>query len=460
MAFLGIDLGTGGVRCLLVEDDGSIRAETSCGLKNLNVATVERGSEQDPREWIEVLEAALDELFAEPANRQVQAIAVDSTSGTVLPVAEDGTPLGMAFLYNDMRAQEEAEQCAAVFGGSCSPTFSLPKILWMRARMDLADDCLFLHAADYLNSWLAGTIEVPTDFTNAMKTGVDLKTEQWSEAMPVLRLPEVIAPGKRFGVLRPKLQKRWQLPPDIVLVSGATDSNAAFYASGAAAAGDWSTTIGTTLAVKGLSALRLDDPEARIYCHKHPDGTWLPGGASNAGGEIVRERFANRMEELEAAAAEREESTHLIYPSVRTGERLPFSSSSFAPFLEGDQSDEVGVFLGCLEGVAFVEALVYELLESLGAAVGDTIYATGGAAKSRLGLQVRADLLQKKLCVPSHPNSAMGAAILAAAGFLDRPVGQLSRQLVTIETTIDPRPSSSLQDRLAKFRQRCQLALA
>ena len=150
----------------------------------------------------------------------------------------------------------------------------------------------------------------------------------------------------------------------------------------------------------------------------------------------------------------------MIYPSVRTGERLPFSSSSFAPFLEGDQSDEVGVFLGCLEGVAFVEALVYELLESLGAAVGDTIYATGGAAKSRLGLQVRADLLQKTLCVPSHPNSAMGAAILAAAGFLDRPVGQLSRQLVTIETTVDPRPSSSLQDRLAKFRQRCQLALA
>ena len=296
MAFLGIDLGTGGVRCLLVEDDGSIRAETSRGLKNLNVATVGRGSEQDPREWIEVLEAALDELFADPAHRQVQAIAVDSTSGTVLPVAEDGTPLGMAFLYNDMRAQEEAEQCAAVFGGSCSPTFSLPKILWMRAHMDLADDCLFLHAADYLNSWLAGTIEVPTDFTNAMKTGVDLKTEQWSEAMPALRLPEVIAPGKRFGVLRPELQERWQLPPDIVLVSGATDSNAAFYASGAAAAGDWSTTIGTTLAVKGLSASRLDDPEARIYCHKHPDGTWLPGGASNAGGEIVRERFAGRME--------------------------------------------------------------------------------------------------------------------------------------------------------------------
>ena len=89
-----------------------------------------------------------------------------------------------------------------------------------------------------LNSWLAGTAEVPTDFTNAMKTGVNLETEQWAENMPALRLPEVIAPGRKFGTLREDLRARWQLPADIALVSGATDSNAAFYASGAAAAGD------------------------------------------------------------------------------------------------------------------------------------------------------------------------------------------------------------------------------
>ena len=71
-------------------------------------ATVDRGSEQDPREWIEALESALDELFADPANREVQAIAVDSTSGTVLPVADDGAPLGTAFLYNDMRADRKS----------------------------------------------------------------------------------------------------------------------------------------------------------------------------------------------------------------------------------------------------------------------------------------------------------------------------------------------------------------
>jgi sugar (pentulose or hexulose) kinase len=264
MAFLGIDLGTGGVRCLLVEEDGAILAETSRSIANLNIATIAQGSEQDPREWISILESALDELFATPSHRQVDAIAVDSTSGTVLPVAEDGTPLGNALLYNDMRAQRQVRECRAIFDGACSPTFALPKILWMREHMKLRDDCLFLHAADFLNSWLAGGTEIPTDFTNAMKTGVDLVTEAWSPDLPAIRLPEVFAPGLRFAELRRCLRERWQLRGETILVTGATDSNAAFYASGAAEAGDWSTTIGTTLAVKGLSEKRIDDPEARI----------------------------------------------------------------------------------------------------------------------------------------------------------------------------------------------------
>ena len=211
--------------------------------------------------------------------------------------------------------------------------------------------------------------------------------------------------------------------------------------------------------MKGLSQSRIDDPEARIYCHKHPDRTWLPGGASNAGGEILRARFGESMEDLEAAAAERGQTAHLIYPSVRKGERLPFSSQTFPPFFRGDEGDHAGVFLGCLEGVACVEALVYELLGDLGAAVGDTIYATGGAARSSLGLQVRADLLEKTLCVPAHPNSAMGAAILAAAGCLERPVGELSRQMVTIERTVEPQPSQYYRDRLAEFRRSCEESL-
>lgn len=462
MAFLGIDLGTGGVRCLLVEEDGTIQAESSGGLRGRNLAEEDHWSEQDPDEWISVLEGTLDELFANPANRKVEAIAVDSTSGTVLPVAEGGRPLGMALLYNDMRSREQAEKCGPIFGGACSPTFSLPKILWMQEHLDLPEDCLFLHATDYLNSWLTGSTEVPTDFTNALKSGADLETGDWSQTLPDVRLPAVVPPGRRFGVLRKDLCRRWQLSGEVALVSGATDSNAAFYASGAAGPGDWSSTVGTTLAVKGLSEVKLEDSQARIYCHRHPDGSWLPGGASNAGGEIVRRLFGERLGELEMAARERDGTDHLVYPSVRRGERLPFAEDCFEPFFVGREEDEVGVFLACLEGVSFVEALVFELIESLGGTVGENVFATGGATLSLLGLEVRANVLQKRVRVPAHPSSAMGAAILAAAGFHGEPVGEWSRRMVSITQTIEPSDSrrSYYRDRLAIFREHCYQGLS
>lgn len=100
--------------------------------------------------------------------------------------------------------------------------------------------------------------------------------------------------------------------------------------------------------------------------------------------------------------------------------------------------------------------MVYELLESLGAKVGDTIHATGGAAGSLLGLQIRANLLDKRMCVPSHPNSAMGAAILAAVGYFERPVGELSREMVTMVRTIEPTPSAYYRERLGEFRELCE----
>ena len=461
MGFLGIDLGTGGVRCLLVEEDGGIRAEISHELRNRNLARDAHRSEQDPREWIFSLERSLEELFSTPANRDIHAIAVDSTSGTVLPVCGDGQPAGMALLYDDMRAAEEATNCDEVFAGRCSPTFSLPKILWMQNHLDLPEDVIFLHAADFLNSWLAGTPEIPTDFTNAMKTGVDPVHGKWPRGLKDLGLPEVVAPGRRFGFLREDLRRRWRLPREVALVSGATDSNAAFYASGAASPGDWSTTIGTTMAFKGLSEARIEDPQARIYCHRHPDGSWLPGGASNAGGEVVRRRFKDRIEEMEHRARKRGETRHLIYPSVREGERLPFASSTFQPFSDGEQEDEVGYFLGCLEGIAYLEALVFELIESFGGTVADSVFATGGGARSDLSLEVRAEVLGKRISIPAHPHSAMGAAILAAAGFHKETVGTWSRRMVKISHIVEPkgRRENYYRDRLLQFKARCHQSL-
>jgi len=458
MAFLGIDLGTGGVRCLLVDDVGHIIADHSRSLENINLSNIPGHSEQDATEWIRLLDAVLTELFSEPKHRFVQSIAVDSTSGTILPVGPSGNPRGRALLHNDVRAVEEAFACKDIFSDSCSPTFSLPKILWMKNHLNLPEDTLFLHATDFINSWLVGHTELPTDFTNAMKSGFDLEAGTWSSCLPQVNLPLVSPPGQIIGELAKDNTSRWGLPKGVKLISGATDSNAAFYASGACFPAEWSTTIGTTLAIKGISQEKIPDPLGRIYCHRHPDGYWLPGGASNAGGEILR-IHGKELNELASGVSHNTIPSSLVYPSVRKGERLPFTHSSFEPFFQGGCKSGLDYLLGCLEGIAFVEYLSYELLEQLGAEVGGRIYATGGAATSEIGLQIRADILQKSLHVPSHPHSAMGAAILAAAGFYQKKVGDVSKEMVSIKEVIEPSAmvDSLRKERLEKFRSLCPI---
>ena len=458
MAFLGIDLGTGGIRCLLINDAGKILVDLSRPLKAINLSTAPGHSEQSPAEWITLLDDVLSELFSQPEHRSVKAIAVDSTSGTVLPVNQDGMPLGNALMHNDVRAELEALQCKQVFGGSCSPTFSLPKALWMQSNLKLDHETLFLHATDYLNCWLVGHTDLPTDSTNAMKSGLDLDTGSWSSNLPEVRFPSVVPPGQMIGELQKSHRSRWGLGHSVKIVSGSTDSNAGFYASGAGVPGEWSTTIGTTLAIKGISKTKIHDPEGRIYCHRHPDGYWLPGGASNGGGEILREH-SDSLNILASMQDCQVVPKSLVYPSIRTGERLPFLSSQFNPFFLGDKKDAKDYLLGCLEGIAFLEFLSYELLEKLGASVGDKIFATGGAALSDLGLQIRANILQKNFLVPEHPHSAMGAAILAAAGFCDRKVGDVAKDFVSIKKSIDP--SSCIDpcrlDKLNQFRELCSI---
>ena len=442
MLFLGIDLGTGGIRSVIVDGDGKVCSENQIAFKQVNLSNKDGESEQNPQEWIRVFEELLEAIFSESSNREINAIAIDGTSGTVLPVAPKGEAIGNALMHNDMRAVKEAAHCTSVFNGSCSPTFALPKILWMQDNWKLPDNTYFFHSSDFLYSWLSGTTEIPTDFTNAMKTGVDLNCEQWSEheILKTLNLPPIIRPGKSFETVSGRLRKRWNLKNEVVLVSGSTDSNAAFYASGATQTGDWASTIGTTLAIKGLSRNKLLDESGRIYCHKYPDGHWLPGGASNAGAEIIRKKFAGKEQRIEEKLKVSKILTHgFVYPSIRVGERLPIASQDFRPFNTLQDQSEIMFYQACLEGIAFTEAMVFDLIRSLGGTAQGSLFAMGGTTKSSVGLQIRADVHQKILTIPANPNSAFGAAILAAAGYNHQSVAEASKSMVQLTRQIHPR---------------------
>jgi sugar (pentulose or hexulose) kinase len=441
-SYLGIDLGTGGVRALVVSEDGEVRASASSPLAQINLASEPGHSEQDSADWLRALKDVLTALTSEPALQEVAGIAVTSTSGTVVPAGG-----GRALMHNDVRAREEGAELGV------SPTFSLAKILWMQRHRKLTGRVL--HATDFINDWLVG-LPGPTDFTNAMKSGVDLETLDWPPGFAErYKLPAVVRPGTRIGAIQPTLHTHYQIPYCSVY-AGATDSNAGFYASGASGIGDWSTTIGTTLAIKGMCEDRIHDPQGRVYCHRHPDLAWLPGGACNAGGEILREHFPDAdFAALDRETAARGPSEHVVYPLVRKGERLPFANPDAEGIILGDRSDRIGLYGGCLQGVAFTERWIYELLADLGADTSGRVATTGGGARSDYWLQLRADILQREVVVPAEPECAFGAAILAAAGHRDEPVADSAGRMVRIAKRFQPRQEIDWNARYRRFRAVC-----
>ena len=97
MLSLGIDLGTGGVRCIVTEEDGLVVDEHETSLKEINKAKRKGESEQNPLDWISALEATLDKIFSSSRNKDIRAVAIDGTDNHLL--------IKMGILWESIDAQ-------------------------------------------------------------------------------------------------------------------------------------------------------------------------------------------------------------------------------------------------------------------------------------------------------------------------------------------------------------------
>ena len=183
--------------------------------------------------------------------------------------------------------------------------------------------------------------------------------------------------------------------------------------------GDCVSVLGSTLVLKGATEELLHDPDGAVYSHRHPQGWWLPGGASNAGGRYLMQLFEGQnLAELDLRAAQHGPATAVMYPLTGFGERFPVTDPRLTVFTAGNIDDPIEHYRAALEGVAFVERLGYERLEKLGMQVNAPIFATGKGSSSKVWSRIRATALKKTLMVVDGASSARGAAILAAAGTL------------------------------------------
>jgi len=475
--FCGIDVGTQGARCALVRADGQVLGQGESTFDARTAALPDGQSEQEPGAWTSAVKDAVGRARSSldqrpPFADRVAAVSVTGTSGTVCALDADHRPIVPALMYNDSRSAREAEQVqragrevTARLGYRFGASFALPKVLWLkRRRPEVYARCaLFLSPTDYIIGWLTGSWP-RTDQTNALKWGYDLIEDRWPDFIErdlgIARalLPAVQKPGTEAGRVTPDRARELGLPSGTPVAAGMTDGCASQVASGAVAPGQYNTTIGTTMVIKGVSDHLLLDPMGRIYCHRHPAGWWLPGGASNTGAECLAVEFGPaETESRSARALDHSPSDLVAYPLVGKGERFPFRAPQAERFLIGEPRGRDDLFAAYLEGVACLERLAYDTLDDLGARVGQTILSAGGGSRSDAWLQIRADTLNKRVARPAAAGAALGAAIVAASMEEYTNLTEAVHAMVRIEREVEPRPSltGAYAAKYERFRQEC-----
>jgi sugar (pentulose or hexulose) kinase len=292
-------------------------------------------------------------------------------------------------------------------------------MLWLKKRLGLTGARLYLNQADWLSGLLTGRVGM-TDYHNALKMGLDLDALKWPEWVTYLAdidyLPVPIAPGARLATVSRPRARYLGINPGCMVHAGTTDSIAAFLAAGVSHSGDAVTSLGSTQVLKLLSDTRVESTEHGVYSHWFGD-RWLAGGASNAGGAVLRQFFDDRQlatlsERIDPAVA----SLLDYVPLPKPGERFPVNDPQLSPRLTPRPPDDVEFLHGLFESLGRIEARGYGLLAELGASPLRRVETAGGGARNPAWTRIRQRLLQVPVARAAHTEAAYGAALLARDG--------------------------------------------
>lgn len=438
--FIGIDVGTQGARVVLLDEKGHIAGSQQTGFE----LTADSRQEQDPAVWWRAVLSGLTEIIKESKLKKIdlksiKGVSVTSTSGTVIALDSEHRPIHPALMYSDDRSEKAGRLCKEIstrylphgYHGFNSSS-GLSKMVWFVQTFPEKTPRLayFAHATDFIIGQLSGKWNL-TDETNVLKSGYDLQSGCWphylTHHLPLKAswLPEVVPAGTPIGVLDEGVALQIGLAPElaasITVTAGMTDGCASQVASGAVQPGTWNTTIGTTLVIKGVTKAPIDDPLDRLYNHRHPEGYWMPGGASNTGADWITTLFAgDQLEILERAAARLIPSGRLTYPLLKKGERFPFKALEatgfgLESFLNGQKEEPALLYAAGMEGVAYVEKMAFQLIHKLSNETIDRVYTAGGGSNSPTWLRIRSAVLQLPVIKMENASGAVGAAMLAAS---------------------------------------------
>lgn len=450
-AFVGIDVGTTGVKAIAIGPSGEVIARSE---HPYPLSTPRPGwSEQDPELWWEAAQASLAALAASGA-RDVRGIGLSGQMHGLVCLDAADRVLRPAILWNDQRTGAECaeieqriglERLIQLTGNRALTGFTAPKLLWMRRHEPdvYARIAHVLLPKDYVRLRLTG--EHAIDVADASGTLLfDVASRRWSDQVTrELEVPESWLPR---ALESPAISGYTQ--EGVPVAAGAGDQAAGALGVGVDRPGPMSVVLGTSGVVFAALPKFAADPQARVhvFCHAVPASWHAMGVMLSAAGSLqwFHDALASgiRYADLDGEAAMWQAGSEgLVFLPYLAGERTPHSDPDARGAFVGLslRHDRGALVRAVMEGVAYGLRDSYELLGSLGVK-GEAGRASGGGARSRLWLRIVATTLDLPIELTAvEEGAAFGAALLAAvAGGEFGDVHQAVAGCVRVRDVIEP----------------------
>ena len=424
--YIGLDLGTSGLKALLIDADQRVVASAHAPLSVQRPAS--GWSEQEPRSWLDACDAVMSALDADLSAVRGMGLSGQMHGATLL--GADDNPLRPCMLWNDTRAGAEAAaldadpQFRAISGNVVFPGFTASKVEWVRKHEPevFARTRRILLPKDYLRLWLTG--EAGSDMSDASGTSwLDVGKRDWSDDLLAAchldrsHMPSLVEGSQVSGHLRADLAARWGLKP-VPVAGGGGDNAASAIGLGTVSDGAAFVSLGTSGVLFAANDGYKPNPDSAVhaFCHALP-GSWHQMGVILSATDALNWWAGVNGTDAASLAAEVTVDTPegpLFLPYL-AGERTPHNDAAIrGSFIGLDHGhDRATLTRSVMEGVAFALADSKIALAKAGTTL-SSVLAVGGGAASHRWLQLVADALTLPVDLPTDGEygAAFGAARL------------------------------------------------
>jgi len=405
--FGGLDFGSSGARISIVDFNEEIIFEDSCSYKY---------EFKNPEGWID----SCIRLFEGIPNKikiNLSRLSISGTSGTLVPCKLNGVILGNSIPYNEA-CYSNTKKLNLIAGEDKFLNNEFSSLAKAIQLIDtFGENILLRHQSDWISGWFLNDWSYGEEGNN-VKLGWDIVSKSWPKSFDSFSLkksiPYIKKSGSVLGKINHSIANRIGTNEHLLLISGTTDSNAAFIAA-QVEKDEGLTILGTTIVLKKIIKKTFIHPG--ITMHK-VNGDWICGGSSNAGCGILSKFFTDlEIEELSQQINPRKKTTLNYLPLNSQGERFPINDPYLKPIIKPRPVSDALYLHGLLEGLAQIELRGWQKLKSLSGYFPKKIITIGGGAKNPQWKSIR----EKTLKIPiinSNKSTAFGSALIALRSVL------------------------------------------